>query len=209
MSAWTPEPWRAGFTIAQEVVIRAEEVDGQPYVAHLLGDNTETNAARIVACVNLCQGIPTEAVEALQPGWWQRNAELLAAAVEVATWLEQRTEHYQGLGSGSVAAQLHAHANILRAAILRGGEMSLRRWKKIATGHYERWSPWRMEVSFSPEWGEWVAWVQGAWIIPIRYRTRKAAMAACEQEAIRLIQEERRRHAWARKLETALGLPPA
>jgi hypothetical protein len=119
MSAWTPEPWRAGFSTEHEVIIRAEEVDGQPYVALLLGDNTEGNARRLTACVNACRDVSTEALEALQPGWWQRNAELLAAAVEVATWLEQRTEHYQGLGSGSVAAQLHAHANILRAAILR------------------------------------------------------------------------------------------
>jgi hypothetical protein len=87
--------------------------------------------------------------------------------------------------------------------------MSLHRWKKVAAGHYERWSPWRMEVAFSPEWGEWVAWVQGEWIIPIRYRTRRTAMEACEREAIRLIQQERRQHAWARELETALGLPPA
>jgi hypothetical protein len=80
MSAWTPEPWRAGFSAEHEVIIRAEEMDGQPYVAHLLGDNTEANARRIIACVNACRDVPTEAVEALQPGWWQRNVELLAAA---------------------------------------------------------------------------------------------------------------------------------
>jgi hypothetical protein len=122
MSEWIPEPWDYDggdiFALADpdcplaSVHETSEGFEGDDPVAY-------ANARRIVACVNVCQGIPTEAVEAMRPGWWQRNAELLAAAVEVATWLEQRTDHYQGLGSGSVAAQLHAHANILRAAILR------------------------------------------------------------------------------------------
>jgi hypothetical protein len=127
MTSHTPEPWDYDggeiFALADpdcplaSVHDMSEGFEGDDPVAR-------ANARRIVACVNVAAGVPTEAVEAMRPGWWQRNAELrmqnaelLVAAVEVATWLEQRTEHYQGLGSGSVAAQLHAHANILRAAI--------------------------------------------------------------------------------------------
>lgn len=76
--------------------------------------------------------------------------------------------------------------------------MALHRWKKISTGHYERWHPWRMEVQWSPVWGGWTAWVQGEQVHPMRYRTRKAAMAACERLACDRIQEERRHRAWVR-----------
>jgi hypothetical protein len=83
MSEWIPEPWDYDggdiFALADpdcplaSVHETSEGFEGDDPVAY-------ANARRIVACVNVCQGIPTEAVEAMRPGWWQRNAELLAAA---------------------------------------------------------------------------------------------------------------------------------
>jgi hypothetical protein len=115
------EPWQASATSVLDYNLST--------VAHVYGPVGSTpgaNAARIVACVNFCCGTDTEYLDGagnlgrmLTTAGAGVNAELLAAAVEVATWLEQRTEHYQSLGSGSVAAGLYAQANILRAAILR------------------------------------------------------------------------------------------
>jgi 5'-deoxynucleotidase YfbR-like HD superfamily hydrolase len=131
MSEWIPEPWDCD---GGEIFALSDPDNIALATVHDMSESFEgddpvarANARRIVACVNACRDVSTEN---LQSGCVhemildldevrQREAELLAAAVEVATWLEQRTEHYQGLGSGSVAAQLHAHANILRAAILR------------------------------------------------------------------------------------------
>ncbi len=81
---WSPEPWRRG----EEHELKVEIVDakgcevgrvhGRLFIEG--GDAMEANFRRILACVNACAGIPTEALEAggLQQviGWledWKRD----------------------------------------------------------------------------------------------------------------------------------------
>jgi hypothetical protein len=91
MSEWIPEPWDCDdgeiFALADpdcplaSVHETSEGFEGDDPVAR-------ANARRIVAAVNACRGVPTEALEALQPGWWQRNAELRMLNVELAAAAE-------------------------------------------------------------------------------------------------------------------------
>jgi hypothetical protein len=65
MSTWTQEPWKEEENIESkyEYLIRP---NGSKYIIAVVCDgvdglhNSEFNAARIVACVNACAGIPTE-----------------------------------------------------------------------------------------------------------------------------------------------------
>ena len=83
MSAkWTPEPWHI------ENLWHVLSEDGRliagcgGHDSNIPGDNTfqdnQTNARRIVACVNACAGIPTEALEAGVVGEMQRSLKRIA-----------------------------------------------------------------------------------------------------------------------------------
>lgn len=64
----TAEPWRIGKMGAVVADIPVPEMNGSDaveyYGGHLVGESiTPSNARRIVACVNACKGILTEALE--------------------------------------------------------------------------------------------------------------------------------------------------
>ena len=110
MAEHTPGRLRAGYLDEkdrqQRMVLRAEDADGQPYVAVCLGGcvvSHEANAVRIVAAWNACHdaGLATTALEA---GVVQQVFALLAEAIErLPAWAGPNDE---------------AHAWWLRAATL-------------------------------------------------------------------------------------------
>jgi hypothetical protein len=61
MQQHTGEPWRACKALNSRLYIWS----GDTPVIQMNGANKETNARRIVACVNACAGIPTDLLEAL------------------------------------------------------------------------------------------------------------------------------------------------
>jgi hypothetical protein len=77
MSEHTSEPWH----VDTEIWTIEDGAHNPAAIASLaVRPERAANGRRIVAAINACCGVPTEALEALQPGWWQPNAALLAAA---------------------------------------------------------------------------------------------------------------------------------
>jgi folylpolyglutamate synthase/dihydropteroate synthase len=73
MSEHTSEPWH----VDTEIWTIEDGAHNPAAIASLaVRPERAANGRRIVAAINACCGVPTEALEALQPGWWQRNAEL-------------------------------------------------------------------------------------------------------------------------------------
>jgi hypothetical protein len=134
MSEHTPEPWTVRETDGVEKqTVSFGIMAGDVWLGELCEgtdrrdlqqrgwlpvETARANARRLTACVNTCRDVPTEALEALQPGWWQRNAELrmqnaeLLAACQTALALVEELEPEVLDGRDDVPG-------LLRAAIAR------------------------------------------------------------------------------------------
>ena len=88
----TPEPWATNGTRIESEHSHGWANDGW-IIAGLEGPDAEANARRIVACVNVCAGIPTEVLEhgdiakalkifALDSATFRRQRDELLAALE-------------------------------------------------------------------------------------------------------------------------------
>ncbi len=124
----TPEPWREVINCtddynAHPVLIYA----GAQYVAQVAfdqneGDETDANARRIVACVNACAGINTDALERIADG------EMLSGLIRLRTYKVQRdqmidalrrmlaTQHLPNPHPDRIAACSHARQLLAKVA---------------------------------------------------------------------------------------------
>ena len=89
----TPEPWATNGTRIESEHSHGWANDGW-IIAGLEGPDAEANARRIVACVNVCAGIPTEVLERYKLGvigvdyklTKQQRDKLLAACDALLEW---------------------------------------------------------------------------------------------------------------------------
>lgn len=129
MSKHTPEPW---------IVEKAHDIDAiawvgqfavlpQDHATKVVRGNTEDDALRIVACVNACDGLPTEQLEASPlggvlngvAGLIAQRDELLTALHDAATSLE--TIQLRSFGEDSFLDSKHEMRSYAgaRAAVAR------------------------------------------------------------------------------------------
>lgn len=85
MSEHSPEPWFKDLTYIYD--------DNENPVGPILssnGDYSEQDARRIVACVNACKGIETEAIEGLAEGTIEDALKVMWDDVAAARFLNSR-----------------------------------------------------------------------------------------------------------------------
>jgi hypothetical protein len=112
MSEHTPEPWD-GKEIPLTAAGLARTGLGIVYTNHpATAAEAEANARRIVACVNACEGIPTEVLEQMPSGpasllpmyarLEQQRDKLLAALTEIAELDILKYHHAYAIAKGAI-----------------------------------------------------------------------------------------------------------
>jgi hypothetical protein len=105
MSEHTKGPWRVEEGIHQFCkepghAIKGNNTEGVNIIAFLWTRHVEVeqeaNARRIVACVNACEGIPTEALECqakkeITAKLIEQNRELRDSLIELSNWMRDHT----------------------------------------------------------------------------------------------------------------------
>ncbi len=90
MAEHSPEPWEVGDDAGEPWIM----ADGHRSVVHSLGAVDEADARRIVACVNACARIPTEALE---EGFIEKALRGLKSYVDASKADAEFDEHLRSL----------------------------------------------------------------------------------------------------------------
>lgn len=117
---YTPGPWRAEGNIVRSGVMFVSDCDAESETPSRI-ETCKANARRIVACVNACDGIPTEALECqskrkISESWVKQRDKLVSACQRAEAFIAGFEDDETQEGIAELLAEIRSAASLKSTA---------------------------------------------------------------------------------------------